>query len=94
MACGSLLADQAGDTMREVVTAIGRVTDMMGEISAASREQDTGVAQVGEAVTQMDRATQSNAALVQQSAAAADGLRTQAQQLVAAVTVFRLREVR
>jgi hypothetical protein len=69
--------------------AIRRVTDIMGEISAASTEQSAGVAQVGEAVTQMDQATQQNAALVEESAAAADSLKQQAQQLVQAVAVFK-----
>ncbi|MET1115089.1 MAG: methyl-accepting chemotaxis protein, partial [Comamonas sp.] len=74
----------------EVVGAIRRVTDIMGEISAASSEQSTGVAQVGEAITQMDQATQQNAALVEESAAAADSLQRQAQDLVETVAVFRL----
>ena len=87
---GSKLADQAGHTMHEVVTAVKRVSDLMAEISAASAEQSKGVAQVGEAVTQMDHATQQNAALVEESAAAAESLRAQAQQLVQAVAVFRL----
>jgi len=87
---GSVLADQAGVTMTEVVSSIRRVTDIMGEISAASNEQNAGVSQVGEAVSQMDRATQQNAALVEESAAAAESLKTQAQQLVAAVSVFKL----
>src|SRR5450830_1822276 len=87
---GSALVDQAGITMTEVVGSIRRVTDLMGEISAASNEQSQGVAQVGEAVTQMDQATQQNAALVEQSAAAASGLRTQADALVQAVAVFKL----
>ncbi len=87
---GSALVDKAGTTMDEVVAAIKRVTDIMGEISAASSEQSTGVAQVGEAITQMDQATQQNAALVEQSAAAADSLRGQAEQLVQAMAVFRL----
>ncbi len=87
---GTALVDQAGSTMQEVVTAIRRVTDIMGEISAASNEQSSGVAQVGEAVTQMDQATQQNAALVEQSAAAATGLRNQADELVRAVAVFKL----
>jgi methyl-accepting chemotaxis protein len=78
--------------MTEVVSAIKRVTDIMGEISAASSEQSSGVAQVGEAVTQMDQATQQNAALVEQSAAAAESLKSQAQQLVQAVAVFQLSE--
>ena len=91
---GAGIAVAAGARMDDVLGSIKRVSDVVAEISAASVEQSAGVAQVGEAVTQMDRATQSNAALVQQSAAAADGLRVQAQQLVAAVTVFRLRDAR
>ena len=87
---GSMLVDKAGDTMSEVVTAIRRVTDIVGEISSASQEQSQGVAQVGEAVTQMDQTTQQNAALVEQSAAAADSLKTQALALVEAVAVFKL----
>ena len=86
---GTLLVDRAGATMSEVVTAIKRVTDIMGEISAASSEQSAGVAQVGEAVVQMDQATQQNAALVEESAAAAESLKIQAQQLVQAVAVFK-----
>ncbi len=87
---GTALVDQAGHTMEEVVSSIRRVTAIVGEISAASREQSEGVAQVGEAVTQMDQATQQNAALVEESAAAASGLRVQADQLVQAVAVFQL----
>ena len=87
---GTQQADLAGETMTEVVGAIRRVTDIMGEISAASSEQSTGVAQVGEAITQMDQATQQNAALVEESAAAADSLQRQAQELVQTVAVFRL----
>ncbi|QIL43737.1 HAMP domain-containing protein [Acidovorax sp. HDW3] len=87
---GSQLVDMAGATMEEVVGAIRRVTDIMGEISAASSEQANGVAQVGEAVTQMDQATQQNAALVEESAAAAASLNQQAQELVSAVAVFQL----
>jgi methyl-accepting chemotaxis protein len=87
---GTVLVDQAGATMTEVVTSIRRVTDIMGEISAASTEQSLGVSQVGEAVTQMDQTTQQNAALVEESAAAAESLNAQAQQLVDAVAVFKL----
>jgi methyl-accepting chemotaxis protein len=87
---GTELVDQAGQTMQEVVRAIKRVTDIMGEIAAASKEQSAGVGQVGEAVTQMDHATQQNAALVEESAAAAGSLRMQATQLVQAVAVFKL----
>ncbi|MCT9813429.1 methyl-accepting chemotaxis protein [Acidovorax sp. Be4] len=89
---GSRLVDQAGKTMTEVVTSIRRVTDIMGEISAASHEQNTGMAQVSEAVTQMDQTTQQNAALVEEMAAAASSLNTQAQSLVEAVAVFKLSE--
>ena len=87
---GTAQADQAGATMAEVVSAIRRVTDLMGEISAASNEQSMGVSQVGEAVTQMDQVTQQNAALVEEMAAAADSLKMQAQHLVAGVEVFKL----
>ena len=87
---GSTLVDQAGATMNEVVASIRRVTDIMGEISAASSEQSAGVAQVGEAVTQMDQATQQNAALVEEMAAAASSLRSQAEDLVRTVAVFKL----
>jgi methyl-accepting chemotaxis protein-1 (serine sensor receptor) len=87
---GTALVDQAGHTMEEIVRAIQRVTDIMGEISAASTEQSQGVTQVGEAVTSMDHATQQNAALVEEMAAAASGLKTQAQGLVQTVAVFKL----
>ena len=76
--------------MTEVVAAIRRVTDNMGEISAASREQSQGVAQVGDAVAHLDRATQQNAAMVEQSAAAAQALKQQAAQLAEVVSVFHL----
>jgi uncharacterized phage infection (PIP) family protein YhgE len=72
------------------VDSIRRVTDIMGEISAASNEQASGVEQVGEAVTQMDQATQQNAALVEEMAAAASALKGQAQELVQAVAFFKL----
>ncbi|RYF07571.1 MAG: HAMP domain-containing protein [Comamonadaceae bacterium] len=87
---GTSLVDKAGETMNEVVTSIRRVTDIMGEISAASSEQSAGVAQVGEAVTSMDQATQQNAALVEEMAAAASSLRTQSHELVQVVAVFQL----
>jgi methyl-accepting chemotaxis protein len=87
---GSTLVDQAGLTMQEVVTSIRRVADLMAEISAASGEQSAGVEQVGEAVMQMDQTTQQNAALVEDSAAAADSLKMQAQELVRTVAIFRL----
>ena len=87
---GTTLVDQAGVTMAEVVSSIRRVTDIMGEISVASTEQALGVTQVGEAVTQMDQATQQNAALVEEMAAAASSLKSQAQDLVQTVAVFKL----
>jgi methyl-accepting chemotaxis protein len=87
---GTALVDQAGSTMTEVVSSIRRVTDIMGEISAASNEQSLGVSQVGEAITQMDQATQQNAALVEEMAAAASSLKSQAQELVQVVAVFKL----
>ena len=87
---GTVLVDQAGKTMGEIVGSIQRVSDIVAEITAATVEQTTGVRNVGEAVSQMDQATQQNAALVEQSAAAAESLKTQAQQLVQAVAVFKL----
>jgi methyl-accepting chemotaxis protein-1 (serine sensor receptor) len=87
---GTSLVDRAGATMTEVVGSIRRVSDIVGEISAASVEQSSGVAQVGDAVTQMDRVTQQNAALVEESASAAESLKRQAEHLVQAVAVFRL----
>jgi len=87
---GTAMVDKAGETMTEVVSSIRRVTDIMGEISAASTEQSAGVAQVGEAVTHIDQATQQNAALVEEMAAAATGLKSQAQQLVQVVSTFKL----
>nr|WP_295776874.1 methyl-accepting chemotaxis protein [Rhodoferax sp.] len=89
---GTTLVNQAGVTMTDVVSSIKRVTDIVGEISAASNEQALGVSQVGEAVTHMDQATQQNAALVEEMAAAASGLKSQAQDLVHVVAAFRLSE--
>ncbi len=90
VAQGTVLVDKAGATMKEIVGSIQRVTDIMGEISSASSEQSSGVAQVGDAVSQMDQTTQQNAALVEESAAAAQSLQQQAQQLVQAVATFKL----
>ncbi len=90
VAQGSELVDKAGATMQEVVQSIRRVTALVGEISSASAEQRSGVAQIGEAIAQMDHVTQQNAALVEQIAAAATGLSTQAQELVQAVAVFQV----
>ncbi|WP_051443365.1 methyl-accepting chemotaxis protein [Curvibacter gracilis] len=88
---GCVLVDQAGVTMGNVVSSIRRVTTIMAEISTASAEQSTGVVQVGEAVTHMDQATQQNAALVEEIAAAATAMQNQARDLVDAVSVFRLK---
>ena len=87
---GSRLVDQAGATMSEVVQSVQQVTDIIGEISAASGEQSSGLQQINQAVVQMDSATQQNAALVEQAAAAAGALQEQAASLSQAVSVFRL----
>ena len=87
---GSSLVDQAGETMQEIVVAIQRVTDIVGEISSASVEQSEGVSQISQAISEMERTTQQNAALVEQSSAAAESLKVQAAQMVDAVSVFRL----
>jgi methyl-accepting chemotaxis protein len=87
---GSTLVDHAGVTMTEVVHSIKRVTDLMGEISAANNEQSTDVSEVAQVVMQMDQTTQQNAALVEQMAAAATSLRSQAQDLVQTVALFKL----
>ena len=87
---GNVLVDKAGATMAQVVAAIDRVTHLMGEISEASKEQAQGVSQVGEAIQQMDQVTQQNAALVEEMAAEAVSLRTQATALVQVVEVFHI----
>ncbi|RZT36473.1 methyl-accepting chemotaxis protein [Cupriavidus agavae] len=87
---GSAQVQQAGSTIEEIVSAVKRLADTVSEISAASLEQSTGITQVSEAVTQMEQVNQQNAALVEQAAAAADSLESQANQLAAAVGVFRL----
>jgi methyl-accepting chemotaxis protein len=87
---GSRLVEQAGTTTRDVVEAIGRVTGLMGEISAASLEQTAGIEQVNNAIAQMDQVTQQNAALVEEAAAAAESLQEQAEKLARVVGEFRL----
>lgn len=87
---GSELVSQAGKTMQEVVQSVQHVTDIMSEIAAASVEQSTGINQVNQAVMTMDEVTQQNAALVEQAAAASESLVDQAENLVEAVSVFRL----
>jgi methyl-accepting chemotaxis protein len=87
---GSRLVADAGQTMGEIVQQVKRVSDLIGEITSSTLEQSNGIGQVNQAVTQLDQMTQQNAALVEQSAAAAQSLRDQASQLVDAVAVFRL----
>ena len=87
---GSQLVGTAGETMNDIVGAVTRVTDIMGEIASASDEQSRGIDQVGQAVTEMDRVTQQNASLVEESAAAAASLEEQASRLSQAVAVFRV----
>jgi methyl-accepting chemotaxis protein-2 (aspartate sensor receptor) len=90
VAQGNALAGEAGQTMQGVVDSIRRVNDIVGEISEASQQQSAGVSDAGQAMREMDQATQQNAALVEQTAAAADSLQSQAEQLQQAVSVFRL----
>ncbi|MCP6390476.1 methyl-accepting chemotaxis protein, partial [Klebsiella pneumoniae] len=78
---GSRLVHTAGETMGKVVNQVQRVSDLIGEITSASLEQSTGIGQIGDAVTQLDQVTQQNAALVEESAAAAESLKHQAAQL-------------
>ncbi|MRX10065.1 HAMP domain-containing protein [Pseudoduganella sp. FT25W] len=87
---GSVLVNQAGETMHEIVTSITRVTDIMSEITSASVEQSAGIEQVNTAIVQMDQVTQQNAALVEQAAAAAESMQEQAAKLSEVVSVFKL----
>jgi len=87
---GAKRVDEAGKTMREIEVSINRVKDLVDEISAASVEQSGGVQQIAEAVAQMDQVTQQNAALVEESSAAAESLRQQAANVLQAVSAFRL----
>jgi methyl-accepting chemotaxis protein len=87
---GSALVNDAGRTMQDIVGQVKRVSDLIAEISAASVEQTQGIGQVGDAVTQLDQVTQQNAALVEESAAAAESLRLQAAQLNDAVAIFQV----
>ncbi|MEX3969909.1 methyl-accepting chemotaxis protein [Paraburkholderia caribensis] len=89
---GSTLAGEAGKTMAEVTQAVARVTDIMGEIAAASGEQSRGIEQVNLAITQMDEVTQQNAALVEEAAAASTSLEEQGRHLTQAVAFFRVAE--
>ncbi|ENG6106143.1 Tar ligand binding domain-containing protein [Serratia liquefaciens] len=87
---GSVLVENSGATMQDIVRSVTRVTDIMGEIASASDEQSRGIEQVTQAVTQMDQVTQQNAALVEEAASAATALEDQAITLADAVSVFRL----
>ncbi|CAG4882631.1 Methyl-accepting chemotaxis protein [Georgfuchsia toluolica] len=89
---GTRLVDEAGKTMEQIVSSVKRVTDIMGEIAAASQEQGHGIEEVNQAIVQMDRVTQQNAALVEEAAAAAESMQEQAQSLAQAVAVFKLGE--
>jgi methyl-accepting chemotaxis protein len=90
---GSILVDQAGQTMEEIVISVRQVTDIMGEISAASSEQSAGIRQVSEAISLMDETTQQNAALVEEAAAAAHSLQDQATSLSSLVSIFTTAQV-
>ena len=88
ISAGSELVEQAGTTMHDIVTSIGNVTEILNEIAQASDEQNRGISQVGEAIIEMDNVTQQNAALVEESSAAANALRDQAQSLAGSVSRF------
>ncbi len=90
VAVGSRLVGQAGTTMEEIVSSVKLVTDIMGEVTAASQEQSAGIEQVNQAITQMDEVTQQNAALVEEAAAAAASLQDQAGNLVQVASVFKM----
>jgi methyl-accepting chemotaxis protein len=94
VSAGTRLVEDAGTTMKEVVSSVARVSDIMAEITAASREQSIGIDQVNEAIAQMDQVTQQNAALVEEAAAAAAGMQDQAGQLSQLVRRFRVAEAR
>ncbi|MFZ6724759.1 methyl-accepting chemotaxis protein [Undibacterium sp. MH2W] len=87
---GSKLVDAAGKTMKEIVTSVKHVADIMSEITAAGLEQSTGIEEVNRAITQMDEMTQQNAALVEQAAAAAESMEEQAENLARVVSAFKL----
>jgi len=87
---GSKLVNQAGLTMNEIVASVKRVTDIMGEITIAGQEQETGILQINQAVTEMDTVTQQNAALVEEAASAAESLQDQARNLAQIVSVFKI----
>ena len=87
---GSMLVNQAGKTMADIVDSVRRVTDIMSEITAASQEQTSGIEQINQAITQMDDVTQQNASLVEEAAAASEAMQQQAAELAKVVSVFRI----
>ncbi|HEU4851708.1 MAG TPA: methyl-accepting chemotaxis protein [Telluria sp.] len=87
---GTALVGKAGTTMEEIVTSVGRVTSIMREIALASAEQEAGIGQINQAISQMDSVTQQNAALVEEAAAASEAMRQQAAQMEETVSVFQL----
>jgi methyl-accepting chemotaxis protein len=89
---GSTLAHAAGDTMAEIVASVGRVTNIMGEISAASSEQESGIHEVNSAISGMDSVTQQNAALVEEAAATAEAMHKEANNLTQVVSFFKVDE--
>ena len=89
---GAKLVQNAGSTMTEIVASVQRVSDIIGEITAATAEQSSGIGQVNTAVTQLDQMTQQNAALVEESAAAAESLKEQAYKLAEVVSAFKLKQ--
>lgn len=91
---GSRLVQDAGSTMDEIVGSVGKVSDIIGELMSASAEQSEGISQVNAAIAQLDHMTQQNAALVEQSAAAAESLKGQTQNLAQAVALFTLPDSR
>ena len=90
VASGTKLVSDAGVTMNDIVQSVRKVSDVIGEITAASAEQSSGIAHVNQAIGSLDQMTQQNAALVEQSAAAAESLREQASQMAQAVSVFKI----
>jgi methyl-accepting chemotaxis protein len=87
---GSRLVGAAGDSMNDIVAQVKRVADLIGEISASAQEQTSGIAQINQAIVQLDNVTQQNAALVEEAAAAADSLNQQAGRMVEVVSIFKL----
>jgi methyl-accepting chemotaxis protein len=87
---GSRLVGAAGDSMNDIVAQVKRVADMIGEISSSAQEQTSGIAQINQAIVQLDNVTQQNAALVEEAAAAADSLNQQAGRMVEVVSIFKL----